>query len=654
MKKINIYDLKTSVEYLKLQIPRLSTGIGTEKYNVSEQKEVIDDTSYLLYPFNTRLTSPNSQDKKYATVGFQPTHKKKIWIDKLNISEINSHITELSKILDRELISGEKDLKPYSTLESVEISKKLWLPTKIDCVDSVLTSSFTSSKDAPMGKSWFSINEKHPRNKSSLMTSFQFSQYSLPNSMDSGAIRSKKKLEQLKLKEEKKVTMEKFKLVLQQIMKTNENEKEKKIRKEKGRTASDPLLKTLKFRIFPTPEEIKLLQVGFDQYRWYYNATLNIAYKHYGFEKILNRKKYSDIELRDLVRKYKYVEKDTEHFKFIDFEYDEKRNEVPIPPWWNEILSARIPRGASSKFVSSLNSAITNFKEGNTKKPKMSFMSKKKDTEYMYFEDRSFPLWIKKIKSTYWIRTKDHKRKTISLSDLPPLRSAEIIYDKIKNQYFLHTPVQADWFHDEDRRIESQERLLESTDRIIALDPGVRKFLVGYDPQGKSVFFGEGASLILTGLLLELDKETDNTKQKRLWNTVKHYVEELHWKTASYLVNNYDIILLPEFRVQGMIQSKEMRYKKMTKRLLSMFSYYKFRMKLNFKCAQYKKKLIIVDESFTSRTCTGCQQLGERNGEEEHRCLSCGLVIDRDVAGSRNILIKNLIIQVYAGPVPIV
>jgi hypothetical protein len=41
------------------------------------------------------------------------------------------------------------------------------------------------------------------------------------------------------------------------------------------------------------------------------------------------------------------------------------------------------------------------------------------------------------------------------------------------------------------------------------LDPGVRKFLVGYDPSGNITFFGESASKILTFLLKKTDKEKD-------------------------------------------------------------------------------------------------------------------------------------------------
>ena len=605
----NIYEHKKHVNSSMYPLLPLSTGIEEEKYNLYEQKEDIVDTYVPLYPYQLPLLNQD-EEKKSAIVESPRTHKKKIWIDKLNSLEVNTRITELLEILDQESTLKEKVLKPFWTQESTELSRRLWLPTRIDCVDSVLISSMESLSDAPKGKSWFSIKEKYPEKKNSLMTSFPSLQYSLPDSMDLEAINSRKK--------SKKRIEEK----------TEEIEEEKEI------------LKTMKFRLFPTEEQAELLQLAFDQFRWYYNATNSIVYKYYGYENIYKKKKYSKYTIRDLVRKYRYEETVYGNLKYIDLVYDEDRSEVPLPPWWKTTLSSRIPRGAVYKYTSSLNAAITNKKEGYSKHFKMNFRSKKHPTDYVHFEDERFPDFIRDIESRYWITTRGRKRKAISLSDLDTKqRSIEIIYEKHTGRYFLHTPVEAKYFHYEDRRIESQERLSEVKKRIIALDPGVRKFLVGYDPTGKVIFFGDGASKELTHLLLLIDKETSKKKQYKLWRRIKNLVNELHWKVISYLIENYDIILLPEFKVQSMIKKKTLP--RMVKRLMCMFSFYRFREKLKFKCKVYNKNMIIVDESYTSCTCTQCGHI-DRSKAELHRCQGCRLSIDRDVAGSRNIMIKNI------------
>ena len=96
--------------------------------------------------------------------------------------------------------------------------------------------------------------------------------------------------------------------------------------------------------------------------------------------------------------------------------------------------------------------------------------------------------------------------------------------------------------------------------------------------------------------------------------------------------------MLPDFRVSQMVKGKKLA--RITKRLLMMFSFHSFKEKLKNKCSMYNKKLIIVDESYTSCTCGRCGNI-KRTKLEVYSCDECGLVIDRDATGSRNIFIKN-------------
>ena len=175
---------------------------------------------------------------------------------------------------------------------------------------------------------------------------------------------------------------------------------------------------------------------------------------------------------------------------------------------------------------------------------------------------------------------------------------------------------------------------------MIVIDPGVRKFGVGYDPNGKIVFFGKGANKDILSLLHQLDKENDKMKQFLLWKKVKNMVSELHWKTISYLMENYDYIMIPNFQISNMVKSKKIS--KDTKRMLYMYSYHNFILKLKYKCLMNNKKLYIVDESYTSKTCCQCGNLNNVDGNEIYNCQGCNSIIDRDINGSMNILIKNI------------
>ena len=272
----------------------------------------------------------------------------------------------------------------------------------------------------------------------------------------------------------------------------------------------------------------------------------------------------------------------------------------------------------------------------------MKYRTKKNKTDYIHFEDNGYPAFIRKIKSRYWYQTKNGKRKNISFEDIKSNRGIEIIYEKETDKYFLHCPVEVDWFPNDDRRNDSQVKYIKHEEnRIISLDPGVRKFLVGYDPKGKLIFIGEDANKELINLLYIIDDmESLNKDTFLMWKKIKNMINELHWKTISFLIENYDIIILPDFRVSQMVNKKKLS--RMTKRLMMMYSFYSFKEKLKWKCDIYNKKLIIVDESFTSCTCTVCGKINKTNGKEYLKYKFCAHETDRDVAGSRNILIKNV------------
>lgn len=614
--KINLLPLPKQEKYL------VSQNLPSSNYQEKAPlliSELLVDTEDINYPkLNQQITQTNimnnQQEKKTsATVESLLVHKKKTWKHKLDTLELNTLITKLSQTLDQESTLKEKDLTPFWTSHSKDISKKLWLPTKIDYVDSALSLSTESYKHAPMGKSWFSIMNKQPQKKNLLMTSFQSSQYSLPVSMDSEAI----------------------------PLKTKSKKRDKKIATEK--------VKTIKIKLNPTNEQKKILNTMMAQFRWYYNSTLGIIFKHYKENpEQIKYQELSFITIRNLCRKYKLVETEVNNLVFLDFEYDEENNAFANPKWLdsgiNDIaVHSRTPVGAIKKCVQSINSAVSNRRNGNIRNFNMKYITKKSKTEIAHYDDQCFPKVITNIESKYWYTTKDRKRTYLSFKDIfndTRKRGCEIIHEKDTDRYFVYYPVDVDWYPSEDRRIENQDMYNYDDSRIISLDPGVRKFMVGYDPKGSMVFIGEGASKIVGSMLLEIDSIEDTVEKNILWRKVKNYIDELHWKTISYIIRNYDIILLPEFRVSDMLRKKKLN--KQTKRLLGMFSFYTFKERLKYKCSVYNKKVIIVDESYTSKTCGVCGILNEVGSSEVYRCCSCSMVLDRDVNGARNIMIKNI------------
>ena len=516
-KKKSTFVQKKHAKFSEFVPEHSMNGRKKGKLNVSEQEEDIAGSS-------RQMSSPTinqfemSPKEKSATVASPQLPRKKIWLDKSNSSEKNTLTTKLSKILDQVSTRKERGLTPFWTKESKDISKKLWLPTKTDSVDSILKSSKESSNDSPMGESWFSIKRRLPPKKNLSKISSPLSQYSLQDSMDSEVTPSKENY------------------------------------------------KTLVMRIFPKKKERSDLKLQFEQFRWYWGAALQISDSH--FDNVSEKKIYNS-SFRDIIRKYEFVTEDVGNISFQEFIYDENKNSFPVPEWWNK-PSDRVIRGAIQKFTSSLNSAISNYKAGNCKHFEMKFLSKKSPKEILHFEDTNFPAYIKRIQSRYWFTTPDRRRVHIPYSQIPAKGGVEVVHEKETERYFLHVPVERNWFPEEDRRREKQVMYVSEGSRVIALDPGVRKFLVGYDPDGKCYIIGEGAQKRLISLLKIVDKIE---KPYLMWKKIKNLISELHWKVSSFLIENYDTILLPDFRTSQMVKrSKSLG--KMTRRLLNMFSFY--------------------------------------------------------------------------------
>lgn len=530
--------------------------------------------------------------------------------DKLNSSLLNSHTTLLLQTLDQASTSKEKDFKPFWTERSKELSEKLSSHIKTDSAVSVLTCSNQSSTSAPMGKSWFSIVETLLQPKNSQPTLLPSLPSLLPACTDLEATKSRKKSTLSSKKKKKK------------------------------------MVRTLKGRLLPTKTEEQQLKMMMEQSRWYYNFLVGAINSHYSKEKMLEKESFSYYNIRNLLTSYVYKEeeKDDVILRYFEEREDKDTNtKQVVPPWWSgeNTPHSRLPRGVAKKITQNINSMITNYQEGNIKDFELRCRSvKKTPNEFLLFEDKCFPSFIRNIKGQYWFTLKNGRKQKCSLQDLfnqTDPKGVEITYEKKTGKYFFHYPVEVNFYPEGDRRNENQgSHLFSKEERIIGLDPGVRKFMVGYDPSGKIVFIGKDAHKEIIQLL----HDADRTNDKRIWRKIKNRISELHWKTINYLMINYDHIVIPDFRVSEMLKGSKIS--KQTKRMLCMYSFYSFMTKLKYKCRKNGKKIYVVNESYTSKTCTLCGKINDIGGSEVYKCKGCGNEVDRDVNGSRNILIKNL------------
>jgi len=395
---------------------------------------------------------------------------------------------------------------------------------------------------------------------------------------------------------------------------------------------------TKKIRVFPTKEERKILNDYFNEFRCSYNTVLGVIKvmekeDKTTYDSLFSKKAISYSSLRDEINKYEHIKDDVEK-TFVKT----GKNTFPFPKGTIS-CHARICRGAIKLYTQNINSAKTNLSNGNVSHYELRPKKKKEWTEECLFEDKSYPAFLKKLKGRY----SEKKKKFSSQEMLKNHKKGLIVFHNKKiNQYYLLIPV--------DVPIQPKETIVEKQE-IISLDTGVRTFQTGYSPNGEIVEIGKDDYLKISLLLEKTDimqKKLNRTKKKKwrirrlkLFCRIKNMISDLHWKTIKFLVSSYKTIIIPDFRIGGMVKS--LRLPKKTKRMLYMYSYFAFKQRLLYKASLEEVKVFVVDESFTSKTCGRCGwQHHSLGGNKTFRCKECSLEIDRDFNGARNILLKHL------------
>ena len=626
-------DLKQPVAFLKSSPEHCVYGLIQEKLNSSQQKVVIEDT------MSTNSSSLNLTQKIQNTVTLESPlgRKKKIWKHSKSYLEVDSLITQSLKILDQGLTLKEKGFCSYWNNHSKVISKNLSLPTKIDYADSHSNSSLKSS-NLMEGKSWFCMTMKQflqNKNSSEILSPLQ--QFLAQDCTGYEVIHSKNKLET-------------------RIKKEIEGKK----------------YKTIKVPVYPTEnEKLKLLK-EIAQFKWYYNACIDI----YRMEETLHNRKLSKITLRDKLKSYYYREEKADNSNLIFCNFENRTDNVkdyPRPTWIEdeqgnyiecENTMERVIRGAIACFTGNVNSAISNKKNGNIKNFDFKYLSSKNENEYIIFDDGNYPVFHRNLKGVYSYRyngNNSRHRTRIKWEDLVkthhPNVGISIIYEKNINKWYGCIPVERTWFPPNDHRSENQRKVIG--DKIIGLDPGMRKFITGISSDGESLIIGKDAYKNITSKLISIDKIESKLRKHRkgkvileeeeiqinkkrkynLWSRIKDLVRDMHWKTINYITSTYKYIFIEDIKVQSCIKGN---IPSLVKRVLNQYNFHQFKMRLQYVGENKGCKVMYVHSALTSKICSNCGHKNNPEDKEEYKCENCKHQYDRDENAGKNIIIKGL------------
>ena len=356
--------------------------------------------------------------------------------------------------------------------------------------------------------------------------------------------------------------------------------------------------KTYRFRLFPTAEQEILLAKHFGCTRYIYNHFLNERKEQYQADKKSDNYYKQAATLTKLKK-----EEDTK--------------------WLKEVNSQTLQFA-----LRSLDTAYVNFFRGNAQFPK--FKSRKHKNTFtvpQFGKLENNKIIIPKFKDS--IKVKLHRE----------------VNGKIGKMNITKTPTGKYYVS---IFTEQEAKELQKTNKQVGIDLGLKDFVITSDNKKfKNNRYTKKYAKQLKKAQQHLSRKQkgSNGFEKQKLKVAKIHekiascrLDTLH-KVSKELVESYDLISVEDLNVKGMIKNH-----KLSKHIADV-SWGNFVTLLQYKCDWYGKELVKVNRFYpSSKTCNVCGWINQelKLSDREWTCKSCGVIHDRDVTASRNILKEGL------------
>lgn len=580
---------------MKFPDPRSPTGQREDK---SDSDESMDTREY-----TTSVTSSSSSDaprqrplrnltrRRSSTVEFQAQSRRRISEDRYQHSRQNIQTISYTRTSDQVSTITDRGLKPFWTESSENLSQRLLSPTGIDSVGTDLNSSSFSVNNTGR-KSWSRIIHKEN----------QETEKSLP-----------------------KISLP---FVTSSLRETTEGE----------------VTRARKIKLNPNKWWTKTLRKWMGTSRWTYNQCL---------DKINNKKcKISKKDLRSIVvGAHNHGQVKTRSGK-------KKKKRGKKRGHWNKTTNVTPPPSKTSwvletphEIRDSAMCAVVEAFDTNVKK-------REKNPNHTF-------------------KVGFRSRRDVQTIKIPGkcVHSGCILFPRFTNKiplgccedfsvYRGELKIQLDrcgdfWAIVQELRSKKVKNMNQEDLKVCALDPGVRTFQTIVDNVGNvsEIAPGDIGKIYRHCYYMDelqsraFDKKTKSKKRYRLrrawYRMIRHLkdlVQDLHRKTCKFLCEKYDVVFIPIFNTKDMVSRVHRRLNSKTSRSMMTWSHYKFRQMLIAKAEETGTFVKEVTEEYTSKTCTMCGNIHRSLGSsKKHQCRNCGVSLDRDENGARNILIKSLL-----------
>jgi putative transposase len=354
------------------------------------------------------------------------------------------------------------------------------------------------------------------------------------------------------------------------------------------------MLKSYKYKLKPSEEQIVLLNKHFGSVRFVYNYFLNERKKEYETNK-------QSLNYYDNSKTLTEMKKQEEY------------------SWLNEINSQSI-----QSSLKHLDGAYNGFFKKRTKFPK--FKSKHNKNSFCV------PQFVKLINGKLKIPKFDEPIDVILHRSFSGKIKQATISKTPTNEYFVSILV------------ETEHKKLEKTGKSVGIDLGIKDFVITSDGyKYKNNRYTKTYQTLLKKYQQHLSRkkkgsvryEKQRLKVAKIHKKITNSrLDNLH-KVSSELIKKYDSIFLEDLNIKGMIKNH-----KLSKHIADA-SWSKFVELLTYKAEWNDKKIVRIDRFFpSSKTCNCCGYINQNLdlSIREWTCPSCKTKLDRDLNASKNIL----------------
>lgn len=532
-----------------------------------------------------------------------------IFLDKLNTSsDLNTLVILLFKTLVQELISKEKEYKPFWTTAYKELSGKLLSATGTGLADLAMTSSKAlSTKQVEKLPCLMSQKINH-QNRNLQMTSFPLSISSVVGKWEKENTQKPVKFRSLAVK----VQLTRY---------------QKKLYKEQygcfRYVHNIALERVKKYGEEPNFQNLRNLLVTKDT-KMYSNT-----YKYYS-QCVLNAKE--KLKIKNTPEQQMLIEEEENLMGQAMKTIPERRN--PYVSTWERNFHKDMRSNAVNKVCESYKTATANLKAGNIKSFDIGYMNSKNPRKCIELSSSQIDIKNKNIHIPSFKgqpTLKVSKRMSKKLNGMQIKNNCDFVCQK--NNYWILIPVD----------IETPQIPDTDKPKYCGVDPGVVKIATTFGNTGITEFTHNRELLKRYNLKLTMLKTKSGRIRKKQINKIEKkkidYTNQLHWNLIKSLLDENDIVFFGDIKSHDIV--KDGKNSSLNQEFNDL-KFYILKQRLIYKSKTTGKKVILVNERYTSKTCSVCGNLQEMT-DRIYNCKSCDSIVDRDINSAKNILMRGIL-----------